>query len=258
MPTQTQYDKISQLYEGVHYVPTQVILPRNTLAALGDISNCDVLDLACGAGFYTNLLLDWGAARVVAIDISTEMIKEARANLDPARTDRISYLVGDCTTPGLLQSLGIPDDKQFDLVHAAWLLNYAATEQDLANMWRNIASHLKPGGRFVGIIPNLDTDFGFDKPFDRPEYGTTTRAVEKVAHGFKIRTTAQAGAVAFESYLLNEDRVYERAAAAAGMVGIRWEAVAPFPEDIERMEKGFWDEMIARPRAAVCTAFRGD
>ena len=250
--------KLGRLYEDVHYVPTQTILPKNTRAALGSISGYDVLDFACSAGFYSNLLIDWGAAHVVAIDISSAMINEAQAKLAPSRADRIEYRVGDCTTPGLLRSLGIGDERHFDLVHAAWLLNYAASEQELTAMWRNVASNLRPGGRFVGIIPNLDADFGFETPFDNPKYGTTTRAVAKVAHGYKVRVTAHtASRVEFECYILNEDCVYERCAAAAGMTQVRWKVVSPFPDDIERMEPGFWDDLIARPRAAVCTAVRG-
>ncbi|MCJ1288673.1 hypothetical protein MMC34_000202 [Xylographa carneopallida] len=253
----TQYDKFGRLYNEMHSVPGQIMLPANTQAALGDISGFDILDLACGAGFYSNLLIDWGAAHVLGIDISTEMIREARSSLAPNRPHCIEYRVGDCTTPNLLKTLGIGDERQFDLVHGAWLLNYAADEEELTHMWRNVASNLKPGGRFVGIIPNLEADFSDEKPFDDPKYGVTTRAIGNVPHGYKVRVTAHsAGGVEFENYILNGDDVYERSAAAAGMSQVEWEAVSPRPEDIERMEEGFWDDFVARPFSAVCTAVR--
>ena len=34
------------------------------------------------------------------------------------------------------------------------LLNYAKSAAELAGMWRNIATYLKPGGRFVGTMEN--------------------------------------------------------------------------------------------------------
>ncbi|MCJ1281466.1 hypothetical protein MMC26_000786 [Xylographa opegraphella] len=253
----TQYDKLGRLYNEMQSVPGQIMLPENTRAALGDISGYDVLDLACGAGLYSNLLIDWGAAHVFGIDISSEMIKVARSSLKPDRSHCIEYHVGDCTAPDLLQTLGIGRERQFDLVHGAWLLNYAATEDELTRMWRNIASNLKPGGRFVGIIPNLDVDFSDEKPFDDPKYGVTTKPIEKVPHGNRVRVTAHtAGRVEFENYILNGDHVYERSAAAAGMCHVKWKAVSPRPEDIERMEEGFWDDFVARPFSAVCTAVR--
>ena len=253
----TQYDQLSQLYDELNHLPGQVILPQNIHAALGNISSYDVLDLACGTGFYSNLLIDWGAARVLGIDISPEMIREAKTKLHPDRAGRIEYRVGDCTAPELLQSLGITDDRQFDLVHGAWLLNYAAMADELTSMWHNIASNLKPGGRFVGIIPNLEAGVSFEKPFGNPKYGITTRAVEKVEHGHKVRVTAHVAAcVEFENYILDQDHVYTRSAATAGMLDVTWKAVGPFPEDIERMEPGFWDEFVARPFSAVCTAVR--
>ncbi|MCJ1418640.1 hypothetical protein MMC32_004988 [Xylographa parallela] len=253
----TQYDKLGRLYNELHSVPGQIMLPENTRAALGDISGYDILDLACGAGFYSDLLVDWGAAHVFGIDISSEMIKEAQSSLKSDRTNCIEYRIGDCTMHGLLETLGICDERQFDLVHGAWLLNYAATEEELTSMWRNIASNLKPGGRFVGIIPNLEADFSYEKPFDDPKYGVTTRAIEKVTHGYKVRVTAHTAAgVEFENYILNGDHVYERSAATAGMCQVKWKAVSPLPQDIERMEKGFWDDFVARPFSAVCTAVR--
>ncbi|MCJ1388117.1 hypothetical protein MMC18_000962 [Xylographa bjoerkii] len=253
----TQYDKLGRLYDELHHVPGQIILPENTRAALGDISGYDILDLACGAGFYSNLLIDWGAAHVFGIDISSGMINEAHSNLKPDRAECIKYQVGDCTTIGLLKTLGIGDERQFDLVHGAWLLNYAATEEELTSMWRNVASNLKLGGRFVGIIPNLEADFSYEKPFDNPKYGVTTRAIEKVTHGYKVRVTAHTAArVEFENYILNGDNVYRRSATTAGMCQVTWKAVSPLLKDIDRMEKGFWDDFVARPFSAICTAVR--
>ena len=38
---------------------------------------------------------------------------------------------------------------EYDLVFAGWLLNYAPSGKDMANMFRNVALNLKDGGHFV-------------------------------------------------------------------------------------------------------------
>jgi 2-polyprenyl-3-methyl-5-hydroxy-6-metoxy-1,4-benzoquinol methylase len=47
---------------------------------VGPLEGTRVLDLACGFGFYTRLLKQEGAAQVVGVDLSPEMIRLARAN----------------------------------------------------------------------------------------------------------------------------------------------------------------------------------
>src|SRR5205809_634057 len=61
---------------------------------VGDITGKRVLDLASGFGFYTRQLRPRGAAQVVGVDISPEMVRLARekAQDDP---DGIAYLVYD-------------------------------------------------------------------------------------------------------------------------------------------------------------------
>lgn len=49
------------------------------LQLLGDITGTQVLDLACGTGFYTRMALDAGASRVVGVDVSADMLAQARA-----------------------------------------------------------------------------------------------------------------------------------------------------------------------------------
>ena len=41
---------------------------------LGDIEGASVLELACSDGYFSRHLSEWGAGKVVAIDISPEMI----------------------------------------------------------------------------------------------------------------------------------------------------------------------------------------
>jgi len=51
------------------------------LQLLGDISNCDVLDLACGEGYYTRIIRKMVAPqnKVFGVDISEDMIELAKS-----------------------------------------------------------------------------------------------------------------------------------------------------------------------------------
>ena len=48
------------------------------LKSIGNIEKCTVLDLACGSGYYTRKLKEMGAGKTIGVDISEEMIKEAK------------------------------------------------------------------------------------------------------------------------------------------------------------------------------------
>ena len=83
---------------------------------VGALDGKRVLDLACGFGFYTRLLKQHGAATVVGVDISPEMIRLATQQ-EQAEPLGITYQVGDAVT--------LPPLGPFDLVTAAYLLNNA-------------------------------------------------------------------------------------------------------------------------------------
>lgn len=67
-----------------------------------------VLDIACGEGYGARLLLEWGAAEVVGVDISEDAIASARKNFSK---HGIRYLCGDAQNIGQLIT-----DEKFDLI----------------------------------------------------------------------------------------------------------------------------------------------
>jgi len=255
----TQYDKLGTTYEIIKTTPNDFVCLDSTRRVLGDVTGLHVLDLACGTGYYSNLLLDWGAASVIGIDISSEMVRAAKAALAqrPERADRLEYYAGDVSKPDLLRSLGL-SDRKIDLVHGGWLLNYSSTAAELVAMWRNIASALEPGGRFVGLVPNIkDPNFDFGATFDEEKYGIVYEVVEKIEGGFKTRVkTMTDPVVEFENYMLNEEGLYEKCAGEAGMENVRFERVAPGEKLMAEHPEGFWDGYTKRPISIVCTATR--
>src|SRR5262249_53067422 len=75
----SEYDPLAAAYQRSKLLPFRVYseIP-NHLESLGDVRDRHVLDLACGEGFYTRLIRRAGAARVVGVDLSAEMIGLAR------------------------------------------------------------------------------------------------------------------------------------------------------------------------------------
>ena len=150
----TQYNSLSASYDAVNDRPVSRAIVINIERVLAPhIRGARVLELACGTGFFTRHLLDWGAASVVGVDVSQAMVDVARTKFEAV--DKCRFIVTDCAAP--FDARG-DEGKGFDLVFAAWLLNYAADEAQMTAMWKNISSHLKPGGRLVAVVPHPEED----------------------------------------------------------------------------------------------------
>jgi len=144
----TDYNLIAEEYKRAKLQAWRTHIESFTLFnLLGDPAGKSVLDLACGEGFHTRVLRQKGASRVVGVDISAAMIGLAR-EAEVRAPLGIEYVVADVKELAL--------NETFDVVFAAYLLNYAQTEQELALMCSAIARHLRPGGRFVTVNNNPD------------------------------------------------------------------------------------------------------
>lgn len=65
----TDYDPIADQYRRAKQQPWRGYLESfSVLALIGDPTGLEVLDLACGEGFYARLLRQRGAARVLGVD----------------------------------------------------------------------------------------------------------------------------------------------------------------------------------------------
>ncbi|CAN5168777.1 class I SAM-dependent methyltransferase [soil metagenome] len=128
-----------------HVVWGQPVLDR--LPLNGDET---VLDAGCGAGRVTSDLLDrLPDGHVIALDISANMLAEARQQLEPRFGDRVTYVQSD------LQefSLDEPVDAVFSTAALHWVLDHPRLFSSLFNA-------LKSGGRLVaqcGGGPNIAT-----------------------------------------------------------------------------------------------------
>ncbi|KAL8711815.1 MAG: hypothetical protein Q9220_003759 [cf. Caloplaca sp. 1 TL-2023] len=224
----SQYDSIVNAYREMRKLPIAILESHNMRQALAPyIHGAKILDLACGSGHFSRQYVSWGASSVVGVDISKGQIADAKAS---SPTDTFTFHVADCGKPTLYE--GGP----FDIVTGCWLLNYAATEEEVVDMFRNIAMNLKDGGRFVGITPHPTEDPVGQLEARKKWYSiedpllTAVKAESggSIKDGVKVHVMAKG--LTFNNYHLKRS-VYERAAKDGGMRGkLTWKPVT-MPED---------------------------
>ena len=184
------------------------------------VHGLEVLDLACGTGYWSRKSIDWGAKKVVGVDISKVMVDIAR--LQARAQDPSEFHVVDCIAPFNMGT--------FDLVLGIRLLNYAKDKTEVLAMWQNIFHSVKPGGRFVGVIPNYEI---LQTTACEQEYhfgGVTYKVLERFTEGARIQVILDTtDPITFSCYML-EPWLHEECAIQAGFNGLRWE---PLPSELD-------------------------
>lgn len=105
-------------------------------ALLPDVRGLDVIDLGCGFGWFCRWAAEQGAASVLGIDVSENMLARARSATIGAG---VAYARRD------LERLALPPDA-FDLAYSSLALHYV---EDLGGLLATLHRSLRPGGRFV-------------------------------------------------------------------------------------------------------------
>ena len=106
-------------------------------AWFGSIGGKRVIDVGCGTGRHTEALLEAGAGRVAALDVTPEMMERARAKLAGKAVDWVRHAM-----PAPLPFL----DKTFELAVLGLVVEHVA---NLPAALAEVARVLKPGGRCV-------------------------------------------------------------------------------------------------------------
>lgn len=242
----TQYNTIQAPYDALRKGTIALLERRNVHDALiPHLHGARVLDLACGSGFYSLDLLQWGAASVLGVDVSSAMLAEARrrrADVLPAggERERARFVEADCSTPvAFWRGEEEEQGKPFDVVFAAWLLNYASTPAQLSQMFRTVALNLKPGGIFLAVTPVPTEDpvaFHAAENAARPLDALCLRCeptgeAEEEGTGVSVYNHGETavGPLDFDDFHLRQG-VWEEAARAAGFrQEVRWR-VTEVPE----------------------------
>ncbi|MBW1801568.1 MAG: class I SAM-dependent methyltransferase [Deltaproteobacteria bacterium] len=234
----TNYDPIAEQYRQSKYQPWRTYIETFTLMGLiGDLSGKSVVDLACGEGFYTRLVRQQGAARVVGVDFSKRMIELAREQEAEQRLG-IEYVIGDVRQLEL--------EREYDLVVAAYLLNYARDRDELGAMCDAIARCLRPKGRFVTVNSSPALDYPTAPSYRK--YGFETHVLGEFREGVPITWTffLEDDAFEIENYFLDVS-VHEEMLQSAGFRAIRWHRPRLSPKGDATYGRDFWKCFLDHP-----------
>lgn len=237
----TNYDPIAEQYKRSKQQPWRTFIESFTLLELiGDPQGMAVLDVACGEGFYSRMIRKRGAARVLGVDLSEGMIDSARQQ-EAEHQLAIEYVVGDARE--------LPATDEFDMVAAAYLLNYARDRDELHSMCEGIGRSLKPGGRFVTV--NCNPAFNFPTAPSYRHYGFETSVPGEWQEGAPIKWTfyLSDGAFEIENYHLNV-AVHEDAFRQAGFRHVRWHTPRLSPDGLMSHDFNFWSTFMDHPPVA--------
>lgn len=129
------YSQLPRQVQGLDGAPEWPVI-RSMLPAL---SGKRVVDLGCGFGWASRWMREQGAASVLGLDLSQNMIDRANADTKDAA---IEYRIAD------LDTLALPAET-FDLAYSALTFHYV---RDFERLVRTIRQALVPGGQLVFTI----------------------------------------------------------------------------------------------------------
>jgi toxoflavin synthase len=234
----TNYDPIAEQYKRSKQQPWRTYIEAfGLLQLLGDPSGQSVLDMACGEGFYTRMARQRGAGRVTGVDLSHGMIELARKQ-EETHGLGIEYCVADACQ--------FEPAAGYDVVMAAYLLNYARDRHELQSMANGIARCLKAGGRFVTVNGNAGLNFSSAPSYRK--YGFETAVIGEWGEGAPITWTffLDDGSFTIENYHLDR-AAHEAAFRAAGFREIRWHEPRLSPEGAAASGRSHWDDFLSHP-----------
>ncbi|CAI4228487.1 unnamed protein product [Auanema sp. JU1783] len=118
-----------------------------------------VLDIGCGKG---GDLRKWQfkACSMVLADVADVSIEQARSRYEENKLKRqtdipIQFIVADCCKVDLAPL--IEDKTSFDIVSCQFSLHYSFINEESARCFlKNCTQNLKPGGLFIGTLPDAE------------------------------------------------------------------------------------------------------
>jgi len=158
-----------------------------------DFKGASVLEVGCGTGTFTDLILSDGASKFCGIDVSSKMIDIARSKTKDKRA---------CYTVSALEFFANKHANEFDIIFSASFLHHLF---DVEEGVRLIQLMLKPCGVYVGlhevttprqftVIERIDHDlqylFGYSGAIYTPLHSRIKNLFKNVLLSISLRVRA--------------------------------------------------------------------
>ncbi|KAI1854111.1 hypothetical protein JX266_001252 [Neoarthrinium moseri] len=173
-----EYNEQASSYTDYTSLPCGVLETQLMTNALGNCEGLKVLDLGGGSGLRARQVIELGASSVDVVDLSPEMMRVGKDIEESLGRNKIKWVEAD-----LSQSIQHLQLGEYDLVMANWLFDHATSEKVLEKMWENVVTHIKPGGRFVGVRSGDPRSL----VFSTGKYGISYKDLEDIPGGIKLR-----------------------------------------------------------------------
>ena len=126
----------------------------------------DILELACGTGWWTEQLVQYGDS-LTAVDASPEVLELNRARLPSAK---INYVQADL--------FGWTPERKYDTVFFSFWLSHVPPER-FGSFWATVKASLNPGGRvFLLDSSHAPTGTARDQVLGSADETTITRRLD--------------------------------------------------------------------------------
>ena len=137
-----QDEERARFYSKLDFPGTYYLAYRDLPELLGrHVAGTRALDFGCGAGRSTRFLIRQGFPQAVGVDISAQMIEQAKS-VDPNGDYRL------LSSPDLQELKG----ATFDLVLASFTFDNIPTEDQKVTLLRSIRGLLAPEGRILCLV----------------------------------------------------------------------------------------------------------
>jgi len=236
-----QYDAIASSYQkGISQEKYMIYYcDPSFFEAIGSPQGLDVLDFGCGEGYFSRLMKKMGAAKVKGFDISDGMIQLAREaeESDPLGID---YEIADASA--------LSDFGEFDLVVAKFVLHYAENYGNLMTMAANAYRAVKPGGRFLALVPAYERYVPEDGRYDF----TVNPGSGPFINGMSVEVVLYANGEEACSFTTSFWRLatFRRALVEAGFRDVQELPMKVSEEGMNKLGGDFWWEFVeGRPFA---------
>jgi SAM-dependent methyltransferase len=138
-PESVGYAGLGISYNIWMYRVREHVVCREVRHARLPMSQCDVLDVGSGTGFYVDLWARLGARSVTGCDFAPYAVAALRKQFPSRRFCEL-----DITSAEVPDALG-----QFDVVSAFDILYHIVDDRKYAQAFRNVSALVRPGGFFV-------------------------------------------------------------------------------------------------------------